>query len=208
MSSNQKLAVKFALACVGICVAGALWVIGARHWSKSSSVPVGETARHDLIQKDGRWYRHGQISPFTGFMVDRYPNGVLLSRCQVSNGLLNGVSECWYTNGQMQVREYFKDGVSNGQREKWHENGLLLSKAEIIDGKVNGTFRSWHDNGQLNEQIPMKLGKADGLAWAYYPSGFVKAETTVRDGQILNRKTWKDGEQTGLAPTEVGTGKL
>jgi len=41
----------------------------------------------------------------------------------------------------------------------------------------------------------MKLGRADGIAWAWYPSGFVKAETTVQNGQVLNRKSWKDGEQ-------------
>jgi antitoxin component YwqK of YwqJK toxin-antitoxin module len=68
--------------------------------------------------------------------------------------------------------------VSNGQREKW---------------------QSWHDNGQLSEQIDMNLGQADGIAWAYYPSGFVKAETTVRDGQILDRKSWKDGERAASA---------
>jgi antitoxin component YwqK of YwqJK toxin-antitoxin module len=67
-----------------------------------------------------------------------------------------------------------------------------------VDGKVTGTFRSWHDNGQLSEQIEMKPGRADGLAWAYYPSGFVKTETTMRDGQILNRKFWKDGERAGI----------
>jgi antitoxin component YwqK of YwqJK toxin-antitoxin module len=70
-----------------------------------------------------------------------------------------------------------------------------LSQASIVEGKVTGTFRSWHDNGQLSEQIEMKLGKADGVALAYYPSGFMKAETTVQDGQILNRTSWKDGER-------------
>jgi antitoxin component YwqK of YwqJK toxin-antitoxin module len=200
MSSNRKYSVKLALAAIGLCVAGAIWIIGGRHWTKSSLLPAIETARRDLIQKDGRWYRQGQTGPFTGCMVDQYPGGALLSRCQVSNGLLNGVSECWYTNGQIQVREYFKDGVSNGQRQKWHENGKLLSQANIAEGKVTGTFRSWHDNGQLSERIEMKLGKPDGIAWAYYPSGFVKAETTVREGEVLNRHLWKDGERAANVP--------
>jgi antitoxin component YwqK of YwqJK toxin-antitoxin module len=195
MKSNRKFAIKLTLAIVGLCMAGAIWVIVQRHGTKSRPLPATETARRDLVQKDGRWYRRGQTILFTGCMVDRHPSGALLSRCQVSNGFLNGVSECWYTNGQMQVREHFKDGVSHGLREKWHENGRLLSRAKIAEGKVTGTFRSWHDNGEICEQIEMKMGKADGTAWAYYPSGFVKAETTVRDGQILNRKSWKDGER-------------
>lgn len=201
MKANRKIAIGLVLAAVGLCLCAAIWVIGQRHWTKLKTLPAIETARRDLVQKDGRWYRQGQTNSFTGCMIDRYPGGALLSRCQVSNGLLNGLSECWYTNGQLQAREYFKDGVSNGQREKWHENGHLLSQANITDGKVIGTFRSWHDNGQLSEQIEMKLGKADGIAWAYYPSGFLKAETTVRDGQILDRRSWKDGEQAAVSST-------
>jgi antitoxin component YwqK of YwqJK toxin-antitoxin module len=200
MKPNRKY--KLAVAAVGLCLSVAIWVIGQRHWTKSRPLPAIESARRDLVQKDGRWYRQGQTNPFTGFMIDHYSGGALLSRCQVSNGLLNGVSESWYTNGQMQVREHFKDGVSHGLREKWHEDGHRLSQATIVDGKVTGTFRSWHDSGQLSEQIEMKLGKPDGIAWAWYPSGFVKAETMVRDGQILNRKSWKDGERAASALQE------
>lgn len=40
----------------------------------------------------------------------------------------------------------------------------------------------------------MKQGEPEGIAWAYYPSGFAKAETTVQDGKVLNRRSWKDGE--------------
>jgi hypothetical protein len=38
------------------------------------------------------------------------------------------------------------------------------------------------------------LRSAEGTAWAYYASGFLKAETTVHDGNVLERKVWKDGE--------------
>jgi antitoxin component YwqK of YwqJK toxin-antitoxin module len=195
MKSSRRFLLKAALLVVVLCAPVAVWVM-APHRTKPSPLPLHDTARKDLVQRDGRWYRQGQTNPFNGFMVDRYSNGTLFSRCQISNGLLNGVSESWYTNSQLQVREHFKDGVSHGQREKWYENGHRLSQATIVDGKVSGTFRSWYDNGQVSEQIEMKLGKADGIAWAYYPSGFAKAETTVQDGQILNRRIWKDGEQT------------
>jgi hypothetical protein len=45
-----------------------------------------------------------------------------------------------------------------------------------------------------NEEIPMSHGQPDGIVWAYYPSGFLKAQTKACDGQVLNRKSWKDGE--------------
>jgi antitoxin component YwqK of YwqJK toxin-antitoxin module len=176
-----------------VCLGAALFAF-LRWQSAKIHAPAPEIPRHDLVQRDDRWYRSGETNPFTGRMVDYYPGGERLSRSQISNGLLNGVSETWYTNGQMHVRESFKDGLSDGLREKWYENGFRQSQATIVAGKVIGTFQSWHDNGQLSEQIEMKHGQPDGTAWAYYASGFVKAETTVADGKVLTRKSWKDGE--------------
>ena len=194
MNSNQKLVAKLASVVIALCLAGGLGLFFARRSGSSVAAPH-ETLRRELVQKDGRWYRRGETHPFTGAMADYSPGGARLSLCQVSNGLLNGLSQTWYTNGQLQVSEHFKKGVSNGFREKWYQIGTRLSQATIFEGKVSGTFQSWHDNGQLSEQIEMKLGKAEGTAWAYYPSGFLKAETTVQDGQILARKLWKDGER-------------
>lgn len=199
MNSTLKLAPKLFIALTIVCVGAALYLVLPQLPPKVPAA-VRDTPRHQLVEHNGRWYRNGEASPFTGCMVDYYPGGTLLARSQISNGLLNGMSETWYTNGQMQMREHFKKGVSQGLREKWHENGTKLSQAMIVEGKVTGTFRSWYDNGQLSEQIEMKLGKADGVAWAYYPSGFLKAETTVTDGQVLARQTWKDGERKPEPP--------
>ena len=173
----------------------ALFVFLRQPPAKVTKAPALEVSRHDLMQTGGHWYRSGATNPFTGWMVDYYPGGALLSRSRISNGLLNGLSETWHTNSQMQVRESFKDGISDGLREKWYENGLKQSRATIVAGQIIGTFQSWHDNGQLSEQIDMKHGQPDGTAWAYYPSGFVKAETTVAGGKVLARKSWEDGQR-------------
>ena len=194
MSSKGNFARKLVFALTIVCMAATLFVL-LRRPAPQLPVAAPDVPRREMVQRDGRWYRTGQASPFSGCMVDYYHGGGPLSRSQISNGLLNGVSEAWYTNGQMQVREHFKDGVSHGLREKWYENGTRLSLATIVDAKVTGTFRSWHDNGQLSEQIEMKLGRPDGVAFAYYHSGFLKAETTMHDGQVQERKVWNDGER-------------
>lgn len=189
--------IKFAVGIVVltfVCLAGAL-VLWWRPSEYKRTAAVPPTLRHDLVLKNNLWYTVGKTNPFTGVMVDYYPGGVLLSRCEICSGRLEGLSETWYTNGQMQVREYFKQGVSDGLREKWHENGARLSQATIIGGKVSGTFRSWYPNGQLNEQIEMSRGRPVGTAWAYYSSGCLKAETLVQDGGVISRKLWKDGER-------------
>jgi antitoxin component YwqK of YwqJK toxin-antitoxin module len=181
-----------------ICVAAILCIYLERRRAPNAKAAPRETSTREMVQKYGRWYRIGESNFYTGLMVDHYPGGMLCSRSQISDGLLNGLWETWYTNGQMQAREFYKDGVSDGLREKWHENGSRLSEATIVEGKVTGTFRSWHDNGKLSEQIEMKLGRPDGVALAYYPSGFLKAQTTMNNGQLVNRKTWKDGEQSNI----------
>lgn len=194
MSSTRNTVARW-VALVGVLGIGGLLIIWyPRPSAKVIPAPLEETSRRDLVMNDGRWYRTGETNVFNGWMVDLYPDGARLSRSQISNGLLNGVSETWYPNGRMQVREYFKDNISSGIREKWYDNGTAQSLATIVDGKITGTFQSWHDNGQLAEQIQMKDGQPDGVALAFYPSGILKAETTVRDGQILGRKSWKDGE--------------
>jgi len=194
-NSSRKGKLTFPLAAaVAVLVLG-VWV-SLRH-PRDLTPAMREQAQREMVHKQGRWYALGETNPYTGWVLDSYPGGTRLSRYQLTNGLLNGLSETWYTNGQLQVREYFKNGVSHGHREKWHPNGAHLSEATVVDGKVTGTFKSWYDNGQLLEQIDMNLGRPHGTGWAYYPSGFLKAETIVRDGEVLDRKSWKDGERRG-----------
>src|ERR1043166_7098902 len=108
-------------------VLGILLLVGAilyyqGHTRSRNGIVSVEVPRSQLVQSNGHWYQVGQTNFFTGVLVDKYPNGLLLARSQISNGLLNGLSETWYTNRQLQVRENFKDGISDGLREKWHEN--------------------------------------------------------------------------------------
>jgi len=172
---------------------GAYVLTHSRPPQKARELPV--VARTDLLFQAGRWFQLPETNAFTGWMVESYLDGSLRSRATVSNGLLNGISEGFYTNGQVQIREYYKDSLADGLRQKWYENGQKKSEAVIVVGKLEGTFRSWHENGQLAEQIEMKQGNPDGEAWAFYRSGFVKAETQVRAGKVLAQKSWEDGER-------------
>lgn len=189
LRSHRALLAGLTFAIIG----GACWMA----WRPVRTAPTvvdAEVLRQNLALRDGRWYRTGQTNPFTGCMADYYPNGARMFRAAVSNGLLNGVSEGWYTNGQVQIRETYKDSVADGLREKWYENGQRKSEAMITQGKLEGPFRSWHENGQLSEKIELVQGQPEGEAWAFYSSGFAKARTEVRAGQVLDQKSWEDGQ--------------
>jgi antitoxin component YwqK of YwqJK toxin-antitoxin module len=151
-----------------------------------------EVDRAELTMIDGRLHRQRELAPFTGIMIERYPDGKVQSRSSISNGLLEGLSEGWYTNGQKQVVEHFHAGVSHGQRIKWHPTGAKLSEANIVQGKIEGVFRRWHENGVLAEEIPMKEGQPDGLSRAYYPNGRLRAEARLNAGRLLEQKFWAD----------------
>jgi hypothetical protein len=196
MNPACKSASRFLLGIAATVVIGVLFWVGSARHDKPAIVPavVTTAARHDLVMRDGRWCKVSATNAFTGLMLDYYPNGAMMARAMISNGLPDGCSETWYTNGQLQLRECFRNGVSDGLREKWHQNGRKLSEATLVGGKITGLFQSWHENGKLSEQIQMKQGQPDGVAWAYYPSGFAKAEIALQDGKVLNRKSWKDGQ--------------
>jgi len=153
-----------------------------------------ELSRTNLVLIEGHLQLVGADVPFTGLMVEHYADGQLRSRSAVSNGLLQGLSEGYYTNGQIQVSEHFIKGVSHGVRTKWYPDGAKQSEAEISDGKLQGLFRRWHENGVLSEQLEFVADQPEGESLAYFPSGYLKARVVMKDGKPVEQKFWKDGE--------------
>lgn len=185
------------LLVLGLGVAGLIFL--APKFRKSAP-PPREVSLQALVNKAGRVYLQGTTDPFTGVIVEHWANGGSKSRSTVSNGWLEGASEGWHTNGQRQVQERFHIGVSQGLRTKWFANGQKESEGMIVEGKHHGLFRRWNPDGSLAEEIEMNHGNPNGLSRAFYPSGFVKAEARLREGQVVERKFWKDGEQKTQTP--------
>jgi antitoxin component YwqK of YwqJK toxin-antitoxin module len=166
-----------------------LWRLLPRPPQALRQVPSNE-----LVLRDGRSFCQQETAPFKGAIIERYPDGSLKSRSVLSNGLMHGVSEGWYTNGNLQVREHFDKGVSHGMRTKWLADGRKMSEATIENGKIIGTFPRWHENGSLAEEIQMKDGNPDGVSIAYHPDGSLKTRATVQNGKIIEQRFWKAGE--------------
>ncbi len=167
-----------------------------------SGTPVVELSRTNLTRLNDQWYELGRTNPFTGIMLEFYPGGVPMSRSAISNGLLNGLSQGWFTNGQIQISETYRDNFSDGLRTKWYPNGQKLSEAPIVHGKIEGLFRRWHQNGALAEEIPMHDGQPNGVGRSWYLSGFLQAEVELRGGKLINEKKWADGEHKASSPNQ------
>lgn len=160
-----------------------------------------------LIQRDGRLYSPDSTEPFTGWMVDYFPDSTFKSRSWVSKGVLDGVSEGWHTNGVLQVREHFVRGISEGPVAKWYPDGAKQSEGIAKHGRLEGPFRRWHPNGTPSEEVTLVDGKPEGLSRSWYPSGNLKAEVTLRSGQVISKQYWKDGEAPEMALTKSGGGR-
>ncbi len=190
-----------ALLALSLVVAGIVlgtWLLRRAPGPAANPYPpttLPEVARTNLTFADGKLRVPGDHTPFTGFILEHFANGSLRWRSAVSNGLLHGLSEGWYTNAQLQVSEHFIDGVSHGVRTKWYANGIKQSEASIVDGKLHGTFRKWHENAVLSEQAEFVQDRPEGISVAYFPSGYLKARVLMRDGKAAEQTFWKDGEK-------------
>lgn len=198
-TSGTALASKAFLVALALCaIAGLALFMMLRPGLKHT--PPLTVQRTNLLLRGGLLYQQGAQGPFSGLMVEHYPDGAVQSRSIVLRGQLNGISEGWHTNGQLQIREQFTNGVSHGLRTKWHPSGARMSESTVVAGKISGTFRRWHDNGVLAEEIQMRDGKPHGLSRVFYRNGFLKAEATLVDGEFVEQKTWNDGESEVVAP--------
>ncbi len=172
---------------------------------RKPGVPPGATAaealRAELELREGLLFRKGAAEPFTGVMLEQYPDGALLSRSTVVAGRLHGLSEGWYPDGRLQVREHFVRGVSQGERIKWHANGATQSVAGIVEGQLHGRFLRWHENGALAEEMTLNRGRPDGWARSFYPSGFLKARVRLAAGAVVEQQFWPEDARCTEEPT-------
>lgn len=159
---------------------------------RPASARASEVLRAELELRNGLLYRKGAAEPFTGTMIERYPDGALLSRSAVAAGRLHGLSEGWYPDGRLQVREQFVRGVSHGERVKWHPNGATQSVARIVEGQLHGRFLRWHENGALAEELTLNRGRPEGWARSYYPGGWLKSRVRLVAGEVVEQQFWPE----------------
>jgi len=186
------------LAWAGLLSLAVLVAVGA--FLRSRPQPVEPTvALADLLRLEGRLVlRNDTNRVFSGWIADYHAAGTLKSRSRVQQGVLNGLSEGWYTNGVRQIVEHFVDGFAEGPVSKWHATGARLSEGTARRGRLEGLFRRWHPDGTLIEEVTLREGQPHGLSRAWFPSGRLKAEVYLEDGKVVRQQFWDDREPPGL----------
>ncbi|SHF25620.1 toxin-antitoxin system YwqK family antitoxin [Pedobacter caeni] len=68
--------------------------------------------------------------PFTGAIVDLYPNGDLRGLAEFRNGYTDGMQADYYANGQVKEQYYTKYNRMYDSYKFWAESGKLLIHVE------------------------------------------------------------------------------
>jgi antitoxin component YwqK of YwqJK toxin-antitoxin module len=63
--------------------------------------------------------------PFTGFVIENYPNGKPKTWITIKDGLPNGQWQEWLENGNLRYNAYWKEGKGHGLWQYFHDNGKL-----------------------------------------------------------------------------------
>lgn len=191
--SGRFLILALSLGCSALLVFVMVHYLGKDSADQPEQAPVVERMRSELEVRDDRLYLRGaHDQPFTGRLVEFFPEGARRIEIEIVEGRPHGRSRGWHDNGQLEVEEQFAAGVSHGLRTRWHRNGTQRSQAQVEQGVITGRFVEWHDNGVKAVEMGMKNGKPDGECRAWFQSGAPKSIALMDEGTVVEREFFKD----------------
>ena len=99
-----------------------------------------------LVNRGGLRYEINSDDPFTGIVVEYWPNGQKEQEWEYRDGKLHGTTTNWYENGQKWSETEFRDGKAHGQMIVWYKNGKKQREGAFRNGKpISG--KCWDKNG-------------------------------------------------------------
>ncbi len=100
-----------------------------------------------LCMKNGIW--HYNQKPFTGNIIELYPNGHLKSRVACLNGKEHGYMESWFINGLLEEQRIYINGKKTATHTGWWPNGNKRFERHYEDDMYTGVNKEWYESGRL-----------------------------------------------------------
>ena len=133
---------------------------------------------------DGVLLKIYKNKPFSGIIIEKFPNGKSKSWISMNNGLASGLWQEWYENGKLKFNGHWLNGKAHGLWEYYHENGVLRQE-EFYDLETPiGIFRDYYNNGQVKLQSSWLNGKKHGI-WKYYSENGILTKTEYFENNDL-----------------------
>ncbi|MBT3667708.1 MAG: hypothetical protein HN548_09545 [Opitutae bacterium] len=105
-----------------------------------------------VTKKNGRLYRKDVWDePFTGTVVERFPDGSVSLETSYYRGLPHGQQNRNFESGQLALQANFDQGVLVGVKSRWWPTGILREEAYWSEGKYIGR-RLWDQTGRLMKE--------------------------------------------------------
>lgn len=124
--------------------------------------------------------------PFTGMIVERYPDGSLSRWALALNGRRYYKELQWYPDGLRQSELPFVAGVPHGAAKTWHRTGEPQSLKSYVDGMEHGEAWSWNPRGDLIEYRVTDHGRE------------VAYKAFTFDRKVYYNYVYRDGERVGV----------
>lgn len=117
----------------------------------------------------------------------RAPDGTLLRRSEMKNGLQHGITVLYCATGEKESTFTFVKGEATGPFTSYYKNGVVSSRGTYVDGFLDGNFYRYDKRGTLYMSRTHKDKKVHGATIFYNSDG----DTTM----VLN---FKNGVRHGL----------
>ena len=119
-----------------------------------------------IIAIDGLKFITGELTPFTGTLVNHYEDGTLNGYVDFKNGLQHGKSMNYDKDGLVKHESEWVKGEIHGT-SKMFQTGLLRLETESRNGQRNIVKKYENLDGKATEILHFQNGKYDGST---YPS--------------------------------------
>lgn len=159
----NRYAIPFAAALLTLC--------GVAVADEPVAAPTAAVVPLSRLQKDGDLHLLNG-APFTGTVVDIYPDGARKARFQLV------------------------DGKADGAWAEWYPDGAIRFYSEWRAGKGEGPFVYFHPNGEISERVTARADIWDGVAEGWHPDGTKAFERVYQAGTALSdRRFAAEGEE-------------
>lgn len=98
-------------------------------------------------------------------------DGVLVSRKNYVNGLLDGVYRAYYPSGVLEEEATYLRGNLSGIVKYFYESGVVRSSVTYVGGKKYGIYSEYYPSGALKEKEYYDGDQWAGVLVSYYASG-------------------------------------
>jgi antitoxin component YwqK of YwqJK toxin-antitoxin module len=173
----------------------------------------------DVLLINNVCYVKGSNTPYTGKIVDKYPNGSKQQEVVYKYGKQDGVSTQWYKDGAVKSKSAYVDGKHNGGTIWWQPNGKKRFEAHFKNGREYGVTTEWLYDGKKASELDTR----DGIVYGFVSyddgrpfechkddgSGYTGAITTKHEDGIKQCvRHYENGKLNGLKKCWLSDGKM